>query len=271
MIPSLSMQIAKERLGAGRMVVIWILLGVLTIFTSWGFSDSRATFTSGYGLDSAYDILFASTAATIWGATLGALLISFDGVSRDRLSGVFEVKLSQPMSRQKFALSLIIGHWGAILVPFIVLNLLSVLIIWHRIDDLPSIQQFVMYIAASALLVLWWTIIQLLASSWASDMGLSIAMGMGVWISFNLLWIIPTAVIAAISGTGVDDLSSSEFTELQSLVDLFNPNGVYNNMMEMLLEGVKRSISPIYVTISSILWTLVPAWLFIRRIQRISP
>ena len=102
-------------------------------------------------------------------------------------------------------------------------------------------------------------------------MGLSIAMGMGVWISFNLLWIIPTAVIAAISGTGVDDLSSSEFTELQSLVDLFNPNGVYNNMMEMLLEGVKRSISPIYVTISSILWTLVPAWLFIRRIQRISP
>ena len=94
---------------------------------------------------------------------------------------------------------------------------------------------------------------------------------MGVWISFNLLWIIPTAVIAAISGTGVDDLSSSEFTELQSLVDLFNPNGVYNNMMEMLLEGVKRSISPIYVTISSILWTLVPAWLFIRRIQRISP
>ena len=65
-------------------------------------------------------------------------------------------------------------------------------------------------------------------------MGLSIAKGMGVWISFNLLWIIPTAVIAAISGTGVDDLSSSEFTELQSLVDLFNPNGVYNNMMEML-------------------------------------
>ena len=39
---------------------------VLIIFTSWGFSDSRATFTSGYGLDSAYDILFASTAATIW-------------------------------------------------------------------------------------------------------------------------------------------------------------------------------------------------------------
>ena len=175
------------------------------------------------------------------------------------------------MSRQKFALSLIVGHWGAILVPFIALNLLSVLIIWYRIDDLPTIQQFVMYISASALLVLWWTIIQLLASSWASDMGLSIAMGMGVWISFNLLWIIPTAVIAAISGTGVDDLSSSEFTELQSLVDLFNPNGVYNNMMEMLLEGVKRSISPIYVTISSILWTLVPAWLFIRRIQRISP
>ena len=62
MITSLSMQIAKERLRAGMMVVIWILLGVLTIFTSWGFSDSRATFTSGYGLDSAC-LLYTSDAA----------------------------------------------------------------------------------------------------------------------------------------------------------------------------------------------------------------
>ena len=38
--------------------------------------------------------MFVSTAFIIFSATLGAVLISFDGVSRDRLSGVLEVKLS---------------------------------------------------------------------------------------------------------------------------------------------------------------------------------
>ena len=267
----LGWHIMNERLTAGRMAVIWVLLTILVVFASWGFTDSNLNLTSNYQIDSAYDVLFVSTAATIWGSTLGAVLISFDGVSRDRVSGVLEIKLSQPMQRKKFAVALLLGHWGAILVPFMILNLLSILIIWHRIGDLPNLYEFLIYIIASSLLVFWWTAIQLLASSWAKDMGLSIALGLGVWITFILLWIIPTAVIAGFSGVGVENLSSPEYTKLQGLVDLFSPNGVYNHLMEIAIDHIDRGVSLIYITISAILWTLVPAGLFIRRIERIHP
>ena len=267
----LGWHIMKERLTAGRMVVIWILLTILVLFASWGFTDSNLNLTSNYQIDSAYDVLFVSTAATIWGSTLGAVLISFDGVSRDRVSGVLEIKLSQPMQRKKFAISLLLGHWGAILVPFMTLNISSILIIWYRIDELPTSYELLIYILASALLVFWWTSIQLLASSWAKDMGLSIALGLGVWITFILLWIIPTAVIAGFSGAGVENLSSPEYTKLQGMVDLFSPNGVYNHLMEICIDHIDRGVSLIYISISTILWTLVPAGLFIRRIERIHP
>ena len=103
------------------------------------------------------------------------------------------------------------------------------------------------------------------------DMGQSIALGLGVWITFILLWIIPTAVIAGFSGVGVENLSSPEYTKLQGLVDLFSPNGVYNHLMEVAIDHIDRGVSLIYITISAILWTLVPAGLFIRRIERIHP
>ena len=72
----LGWHIMSERLTAGRMAVIWVLLAILVLFASWGFTDSNLNLTSNYQIESAYDVIFVSTAATIWGSTLGAVLIS---------------------------------------------------------------------------------------------------------------------------------------------------------------------------------------------------
>ncbi|MBT5184304.1 MAG: hypothetical protein HOM47_03940, partial [Euryarchaeota archaeon] len=103
---TLGWHIMKERLSAGRMLVIWPLLAIFIIFSSWGLSDPKADLLSGLTIDSAYDVMFASTAFIGLSATMGAVLISFDGISRDRLSGVLEIKLSQPIERSKYARSL---------------------------------------------------------------------------------------------------------------------------------------------------------------------
>ena len=95
----LSLHIMKERLTAGRMMVIWPLLAMFILFSSWGLSDPKANLPSSIVIDSAYDVMFVSTAFIIFSATIGAVLISFDGISRDRISGVLEVKLSQPIKR----------------------------------------------------------------------------------------------------------------------------------------------------------------------------
>ena len=266
----LGWHIMKERLSAGRMLVIWPLLAMFIMFSSWGLSDPKANLPANLVIDSAYDVMFASTAFIIFSATMGAVLISFDGVSRDRLTGVLEIKLSQPINRSVFARALLIGHWGAIFLPVLILNLFSLLIIWHRLEEMPSIEELFIHTLATALLLLWYTSMQLLASSWAKDIGSSIAVGLGVWMLFTLLWLVLTTVVAGLSGVGVENLNSPEFTRIEALMDLFSPNGVYHHLLEMPLEDVNR-ISPLYTSIAAILWSIIPLKLFIRRIERIYP
>ena len=253
----LGWHIMKERLSAGRMLVIWPLLAMFIMFSSWGLSDPKANLPANLVIDSAYDVMFASTAFIIFSATMGAVLISFDGVSRDRLTGVLEIKLSQPINRSVFARALLIGHWGAIFLPVLILNIFSLLIIWYRLEDLPSIEELFIHTLGTALLLLWYTSMQLLASSWAKDIGSSIAVGLGVWMLFTLLWLVLTTVVAGLSGVGVENLNSPEFTRIEALMDLFSPNGVYHHLLEMPLEDVNR-ISPLYTSIAAILWSIIP-------------
>ena len=266
----LGWHIMKERLSAGRMLVIWPLLAMFIMFSSWGLSDPKANLPANLVIDSAYDVMFASTAFIIFSATMGAVLISFDGVSRDRLTGVLEIKLSQPINRSVFARALLIGHWGAIFLPVLILNIFSLLIILYRLEDLPSIEELFIQTLGTALLLLWYTSMQLLASSWAKDIGSSIAVGLGVWMLFTLLWLVLTTVVAGLSGVGVENLNSPEFTRIEAIMDLFSPNGVYHHLLEMPLEDVNR-ISPLYTSIAAILWSIIPLKLFIRRIERIYP
>ena len=268
---TLGLHIMKQRLSAGRMLVIWPLLAMFILFSSWGLSDPKANLPAELVIDSAYDVMFASTAFIIFSATMGAVLISFDGISRDRLSGVLEVKLSQPIKRAVYARSLLIGHWLAIFLPVLVLNLISLLIIWHRMDDLPSLEELFIYALATGLLLLWYTSIQLLASSWAKDMGSSVAVGLGVWMLFTLLWLILTTVVAGLSGVGVENLNSSEYLRIEAIMDLFSPNGVYHHLLELPLSDIDRGVSPLSTSIAAILWSVIPLHLFIRRIERMHP
>ena len=268
---SLGVQIMKERLTAGRMMVIWPLFAIIILFSTWGLTDENASVSTGYDIESAYDVMFLATAFVIWSCTLGAVLVSFDGISRDRTSGVLEVKLSQPMERKKLSFSILFGHWGAIFLPFFVLQCISLVIMWFRIDEFPTLGNLFLFFLSSALLLMWWTVIQLLASSWANDIGLSISLGLGAWITFTLLWLIPTTLIAGLTGVGVEDLNSSEYVELAAIVDLFSPNGVYGHLLEMPLDDVDRGMSPLYISIAAILWSIIPVYLFTRRIERLHP
>ena len=268
---SLSIHVMKERLTAGRMMVIWPLLAMFILFSSWGLSDPKANLPSSIVIDSAYDVMFVSTAFIIFSATMGAVLISFDGVSRDRLSGVLEIKLSQPIKRSVFARALLIGHWGAIFLPVMLLNLVSLAIIWHRLDELPSLEELFIHTLGTALLLFWYTTIQLLASSWAKDLGSSIAIGLGIWMIFTLLWLVLTTVVAGLSGVGVDDLNSSEYVRIDAIMDLFSPNGVYHHLLEMPLDDIDRGMSPVYISLAAILWSIIPAHLFAKRVEHLQP
>ncbi len=269
MTKNLALMIMKERFIAGRMIVIWPLLSIFILFSTWGLSDPKITI-SGIVIDSAYDVIFASTAFIIFSATMGAVLISFDGISRDRISGVLEVKLSQPISRTRLAFAMMIGHWGAIVFPVLILNLISLVIIHYRMGELPTASEIMLYYLATGMLLWWYTVIQLTASTWARDMGSSIAFGLGIWMIFTLLWLILTTLVAGLSGISVEDPNSSEYIRVGAIMDLFSPNGVYNLLTEIPLPNNRGLSSPL-IFLSAAAWTILPPLVFIRRMKSLKP
>ena len=54
---SLGWHIMKERMSAGRMLVIWPLLAMFILFSSWGLSDPKANLPAELVIDSAYDVM----------------------------------------------------------------------------------------------------------------------------------------------------------------------------------------------------------------------
>tara|TARA_B100000530_G_scaffold145752_1_gene91235 strand:- start:3024 stop:3587 length:564 start_codon:yes stop_codon:yes gene_type:complete len=187
------------------------------------------------------------------------------------MTGVLELKLSQPINRTHSAIALVLGHSAAIIIPVITLNFLAIFIIRYRMGEFPGFDEFFIHLIGTALLLLWWTTIQLLASTWTKDVGASIAIGLGTWMVFTLLWLVLTSLIAGLMGIGVNDTNSLEYINLEAIIDLFSPNGVYHHLLEMPLENIERNLSPIWISLAAILWSLVPIGLLVRRMHNLKP
>ena len=163
------------------------------------------------------------------------------------------------------------GHWAAIFLPVMILNLLGVFIIWYRIDDLPSLEELFIHTLATAL-----SIIVVHFNSVACFI-----MGQRSWfIDCNWIGALDdfyptlasfTTVVAGLSGVGVDDLSSAEYVKIDGFMDLLSPNGLYHHILEMPLDDVDRGMSPWNISIAAIVWSVVPVYLLTRRLERIHP
>ncbi|DAC22414.1 MAG TPA: hypothetical protein D7H91_02625, partial [Candidatus Poseidoniales archaeon] len=96
------------------------MLPILLLFLpgmAWGFSDPNIVLPGGHQPDTPMEVLFYASLGVVFGATMCAVLMAFDGVSKDRASGMLEVRLAQPMPRKHQATALILGHAQCILVP----------------------------------------------------------------------------------------------------------------------------------------------------------
>ena len=114
------------------------MLPILVLFLpgmAWGFSDPNIILPGGHQPDEPMEVLFYASLGVVFGATMCAVLLAFDGVSKDRASGVFELRLAQPMPRTHQALALLLGTWQAIFVPVALLIFASIGVIRYRLGD----------------------------------------------------------------------------------------------------------------------------------------
>ena len=270
-ILNVASQIRRERLAGVRLKIMLPILLLFLPGMAWGFSDPNIVLPGGHRPDTSMEVLFYASLGVVFGATMCAVLMAFDGVSKDRASGMLEVRLAQPMPRQHQATALIIGHAQSILVPVYLLLAAAVLVVRFRMGEWPTVFETLVYGLSTGLIVLWYTLFALLASTSAREQGTAIAFGIGVWFFFTFLWALVTTMVAYASGVAVGEANDPAWVTLEGMLDLLSPNGVYHHLLETQLPTVDRGVAPWQSWMAAAVWTFAPWWALHRRMERLVP
>ena len=95
----LAYSLGRERLFSTRMLIMLPILLLFIPGMAWGFSDPNIQLPADQIPENATETMFLASIGIVFAGTMAAVLIAHDGISRDRTSGVLEVRLSQPMPR----------------------------------------------------------------------------------------------------------------------------------------------------------------------------
>ena len=264
-------RIRRERLAGIRLKIMMPILLLFLPGMAWGFSDPNIVLPGGHRPDTAMEVLFYASLGVVFGATMCAVLMAFDGVSKDRASGMLEVRLAQPMPRRHQATALILGHAQSILLPVYVLLAAAVVVVRIRMGEWPTVGELLVYGLSTGLIVLWYTLFALLASTSAKEQGTAIAFGIGVWFFFTFLWALVTTMVAYASGVAVGEANDPAWVALEGMLDLLSPNGVYHHLLETQLPTVDRGVPAWQSWLAALVWTAVPWWALHRRMERLVP
>jgi len=264
-------RITSEKLTSTRMLIMLPILILFIPGMAWGFSDPEIMLPGGITPDSVMEVMFYTSLGVVFAGTMCGVLLSFDGISKDRFSGVLEVKLSQPMPREKQAVGIVLGHWLAILTPVWILWLISIIITSYRLDMLPGIIETIASFVSVGLILFWYVAFSLIASTYSRDQGTSIAFGVGMWFLFTFLWALVTSMVAFASGVDVGEVNNQEMIRIEGFLDLLSPNGVFHHLLETNLADVDRGVPNIITWLSALLWTIIPWFWFKSRMTKIQP
>ena len=264
-------RIFSDKIRSTRMVIMLPILILFIPGMAWGFSDPEIMLPGGITPDSVMEVMFYTSLGVVFAGTMCGVLLSFDGISKDRFSGVLEVKLSQPMPRQMQSAGIAIGHWSAILVPVWILWLISIMIASYRLEMSPSFLATIASFASVGLILFWYVMFSLIASTYSKDQGTSIAFGVGMWFLFTFLWALVTSMVAFASGVNVGEVNNPEMIRIEGFLDLLSPNGVFHHLLETNLADVDRGVPKIISWISALIWTIIPWFWFKSRMSKIQP
>jgi ABC-type transport system involved in multi-copper enzyme maturation permease subunit len=147
----------------------------------------------------------------------------------------------------------------------------SICIVRYRMGEWPSMTETLVYLLSTCLVVIWYTLFALLASTVAKEQGTAIAFGIGVWFLFTFLWALVTSMVAYASGVAVGEPNDPTWVALEGWLDLLSPNGVYHHLLETQLPTVERGIAAWQAWLAALIWTVVPWWALHKRMETLVP
>jgi len=270
-IYAIARRICLAKWKSNRMIIMFPILILFIPGMAWGFSDPDVMLPGGITPDNVPEVLFYTSLGVVFAGTMCGVLLSFDGISRDRFSGVLEVKLSQPMPRKSQSIGIALGYWASILIPVWTLWLASLAIAMYRLDASIEIIDISISFMSVGLVLLWYVLFSLIASTYSKDQGTSIAFGVGMWFLFTFLWALVTSMVAFASGVEIGEVNNTEMIKLEGYLDLLSPNGVFHPLLETTLDDVDRGVPRFISWLSALIWTCIPWHWFKFRMSKIKP
>jgi len=140
-----------------------------------------------------------------------------------------------------------------------------------RLDQVIAIPETLASFAAVGLVLFWYVIFSLIASTYSKDQGTSVAFGVGMWFLFTFLWALVTSMVAFASGVNVGEVNNPEMVRIEGFLDLLSPNGVFHHLLETNLADVDRGVPAIVSWITAAVWTVLPWLWFKSRMIKIQP
>ena len=161
-----------------------------------------------------------------------AIVLCFDSVFREKLSGSIDYLLTRPMGRRAVILGKFTGILAALMLPITIVSLIGVLAISIKSGESPTGSVLVGYLFFTTVLIAVFALIQIVFSTLAKTTGTAVLSGVGIWLIFSILFGIIIVVIAIIKDL---DFGSTEFNDFYTRASMWNPIELYNMAIGVLV------------------------------------
>ena len=193
-----------------------------------------------------------------------AIVLCFDSVFRERISGSLDYLLCRPMGRRAVLMGKFVGILGALMVPISAVSLMGVAVVTWQSGESPNTELVVGFIIYTVFLISIFVLLQMIFSTVAKTTGTAILSGIGMWIFFFMLFDLILLLVSYTNG-----LEGDEQTIFFNRASFFNPISVYGMAVGQLgtdtdLMGVP-DWAPSVAIISFTLILLIAAMEIFRR------
>jgi Cu-processing system permease protein len=195
-----------------------------------------------------------------------AIVLCFDSVFRERISGSIDYLLCRPMGRRAVLLGKFTGILSALMVPIIAVALLGVGVISWRSGTSPNGELVLGFLIYTVFLVSIFVTLQMIFSTVAKTTGTAILSGIGVWIFFFMLFDLILFLVSYLM-----DLSGDAQQIFFNRASFLNPISIYSLAIGQLgtdesIAGVPDWAPGVALVIVAVVLLIAAMEIFTRRV-----
>jgi len=199
-----------------------------------------------------------------------AIALSFDSVSGERETNSLFFLLVKPIERWKIGLGKLIGSFSVIAIPVILINSISISLMWYMLGDPPSLDLVLTFFLGSLAILVFFLTLQTILSTLTDSSVTSLLGGLGFWFILSLFYPAIEDGIAILFGF---EYGSYNYEVLMSYMVLANPNMIFLETMEIVYRGrfgldFLPGITDLTLIIAMLIWTVGFVVLFLFVFQK---